>query len=193
MRLLAVLLAALMLAAVQPAWAYLETQPGGEEWPEIPGRIGMKAFQRTWMPLCDYGPYTEDNAMTVHGDGRISYRLPKPYLPIRYRVIETTPYYVVTLVQTSEPAIRFWAFRSLGKSFALPDKQGISVMGINECPIYGDAERERAIWNFSDAELSEFWRTNKFCHPALTEKIEGGSYWGGDWGQACWFDRGDRW
>ena len=192
MRLLAVLLAALTLAAAQPAWAYLETQPGDEEWPEIPGRTGMQAFLGTWMPLCNVGAYTENGAMTVHGDGRISYQLRKPYLPIRYRVIEITPHYVVTLVQTAEPAIRLWAFRPLGKSFLGVGPGGMREIGVNECPIYGDAERKRAIWNFSDAELTEFWRTNKFCHPSLTPKIEGGSYWGGRWGQACWFERPER-
>lgn len=190
MRLLAVLSAALMLAAAQPVWAYVETQPGDEEWPEIPGQDGMKAFLDTWTPLCNNGAFTENGAMTVHDDGRITYQLRKPYLPIRYRVIETTPHYVVTLVQTPEPAIRIWAFRPLGKSFTPLHGPGMSVIGVNECPVYGDAERKRAIWNFNDAELAEFWRTNKFCHPSLTPKTEGGSYWGGDWYQPCWYSRG---
>ncbi|EME68456.1 hypothetical protein H261_18395 [Paramagnetospirillum caucaseum] len=186
------LLAALVLAAVQPAWAYPETQPGEKGWPEIPGRIGMKGFEGTWKPRCDDGAYIENGAMTVHGDGRISYQLRKPYLPIRYRVIETTPHYVVTLVQTAEPAIRFWVFRPLDHWHTRTAISEMTDIGINECPIYGDAERKRAIWNFGDAELAEFWRTNKFCHPSLTPKIEGGSYWGGDWGQACWFDQRER-
>lgn len=189
MQLLAVLLAVLMLAAAQPAWAYTETMPGDEDWPEIPGRMGMKAFEGTWTPQCDHGAYTENGAMTVHDGGRISYQLRKPYLPVRYRVIEATPHYVVALVQTPEPSIRFWAFRPLGKSFPRPGTTGMRVIGIDECPVYGDAERKRAIWNFSDAELAEFWRANKFCHPSLTEKARISPYWGGDWAHPCYFDR----
>lgn len=192
MRLLAVISAVLVLAAAQPVWAYQETQPGEEGWPGIPGQIGMKAFLGTWKPRCNDGAYTENGAMTVHGDGRISYRLRKPYLPIRYRVIETTPHYVVTLVQTAEPAIRFWVFRPLDHSYTRTAITEMTDIGVNECPIYGDAERKRAIWNFGDAELAEFWRTNKFCHPSLTEKARIDPYWGGDWGQACWFDRRER-
>ncbi|MGE5504438.1 MAG: hypothetical protein ACM31L_08445 [Actinomycetota bacterium] len=191
MRLRAVLWAALMLAAPQPVLAYTETQPGDERWPEIPGRIGMKAFLGTWAPQCNHGAYTENGAMTVHHDGRISYQLRKPYLPIRYRVIETTPYYVVTLVQTAKQYIQFRVFRPLDKSYNRFGATGMSAIGINECPINGDAERERAIWNFSDADLAEFWRTNKFCHPSLTEKAEIAPYWGGNWAQPCWFQRGE--
>ncbi len=189
MRLLAVLQVVLMLAAALPAWAYTETQPGDEDWPEIPDRMGMKAFEGTWTPRCNDGAYTENGAMTVHDGGHISYQLRKPYLPTRYRVIEETPHYVLTLVQTPERDVYFRAFRPLGKSFPRPGKTGMRVIGINECPVYGDDDRRRAIWNFGDAELAEFWRTNKFCHPSLTEKVEGGSYWGGRWGQACYFDR----
>jgi hypothetical protein len=70
----------------------------------------------------------------------------------------------------------------------------ISIMAvtrgaINECPVYGDAARRDAIWNFTDAELAEFWKTNKFCHPALTKKGSMFPYWGGDWGQACYYAR----
>lgn len=194
MRLLAVLMAVLLCAATQPAWAWTETQPGDERWPEIPGRTGMKAFLDTWTPQCDDGAYIENGDMTVHEGGRISYRTRKPYLPGRYRVIEETPHYVVTLVQ--EPPskagtfdLRFWAFRPLGKSFRPRGSTQMNVIGINECPVYGNAARKQAIWNFSDGELEEFWKTNKFCHPALTQKVEGGSYWGGDWGQACDYAR----
>ncbi|MEW5728191.1 MAG: hypothetical protein AB1918_10240, partial [Pseudomonadota bacterium] len=60
MRFLAVLLAVFLLAASQPAWAYRETLPGDEEWPEIPGRMGMKAFLDTWTPQCDNGAFQEN-------------------------------------------------------------------------------------------------------------------------------------
>lgn len=191
MRLLAVLLTAWMLAAAQPAWAYTETQPGDEDWPEIPGRMGLKAFLGTWEPQCNHGAFTENGAMTVHDGGRISYELREPYLPVRYRVIETTPHYVLTLVQSPAKDLYFRAFRPLNKSYNRFGATGMSAIGINECPVYGDAERKRAIWSSSDAELAEVWRTNRFCHPSLTEKIEGGSYWGGDWAQPCWYQRGD--
>lgn len=188
MRFLAVLVAVLMLAAGQPAWAYLETQPGDEEWPEIPGRIGMKAFVGNWTAQCDNGAYVNAGDMTVHDDGRITYARNKVWKE-RYRVIEVTPHYVVTLVRSSDREIYFWAFRPLGKSFRPRGSMDMNVIGINECPVYGDDARKQAIWNFSDAELAEFWKTNKFCHPALTKKVEGGSYWGGRWGQSCYYAR----
>lgn len=189
MRWIALLSAALVLAVGHPAWAYTETMPGDERWPEIPGRMGMKAFEGTWTPQCNHGAFTENGAMTVQGGGRISYQLRKPYLPTRYRVIEETPHYVVTLVQTPERDIYFRAFRPLDESFARLGATGMSVIGINECPVYGDAKRKRAIWNFSEAELDKFWKTNKFCHPSLTEKFSIDPYWGGRWAQPCYFHR----
>lgn len=194
MRLLAVLMAALFCAASHPAWAWSETQPGDAEWPEIPGRIGMKAFLDTWTPQCNHGAFIENGDMTVHEGGRISYRTRKPYLTARYRVIEETPHYVVTLVQ--EPPskdgtfdLRFWAFRPLGESFRPRGSTDMNPIAINECRVYGDVARKQAIWNFSDAELAEFWKTNKFCHPSLTEKARIDPFWGGDWGQACYYAR----
>lgn len=193
MRFLAVFLTALTLAAAQPAWAFRETLPGDADWPEIPGRMGMKAFLDTWTPQCDDGAFIENGDMTVHEGGRISYVRNK-VLPERYRVIEETPHYVVTLVQAptlkgDDFDVYFWAFRPLGKSFHPRGWTKMNVIGVNECPVYGDDARKQAIWNSSDAELVEFWKTNKFCHPALTQKIEGGSYWGGDWGQGCYYAR----
>lgn len=195
MRLLAMLMAVLVFTAGHPAWAYRETLPGDADWPEIAGRIGMKAFLDTWTPQCNDGAFIENGDMTVHEGGRISYKSKKPYLPARYRVIEETPHYVVTLVQ--EPPskdgafdLRFWAFRPLGESFRPRGSTDMNVIGINECPVYGDDARKRAIWNFSDAELAEFWKTNKFCHPSLTKKEEFiNPYWGGRWGQACYYAR----
>ncbi len=57
--------AVFLVAVGQPAWAYLETQPGDEEWPEIPGRMGMKAFLGTWSPECDDGAVQKAGKMTV--------------------------------------------------------------------------------------------------------------------------------
>lgn len=193
MRLLAVLMVALLCAANHPAWAYRETQPGDEDWPEISGRVGMKAFLGKWMPQCNVGVIQNAGDMIVHEDGRISYERNK-VLPTRYRVIEETPHYVVTLVQA--PTLKgdyfdvyFWAFRPLGASFHPRGWTKMSAFGINECPVYGNNARKQAIWNFSDAELAEFWATNKFCHPALTQKVENGSYWGGRWYQPCYYGR----
>lgn len=191
MRWITMLSAAFLLTAVQPALAYQETQPGEGGWPEIPGRTGLRAFLGTWFPQCNVGVFSQAKAMTVHDDGRITYVRNKA-LPVRYRVIETTPYYVLTLVQALDGDLYFWAFRPLDHLYADSAISEMISIGVNECQVYGDAERKHAIWNFGDDELLEFWRTNKFCHPSLTQKIEGGSYWGGDWGQACWFDRRNR-
>lgn len=193
MRWFVVLMAAFVLVAGQPAWAYKETLPGTEEWPEIPGRMGMKAFQDTWMPQCNVGVVQDAGDMTVHEDGRISYERNK-VLPVRYRVIEETPHYVVTLVQAptlkgDDFDVYFWAFRPLGKSFHPRGWTKMSAIGINECEIYGDDARRHAIWNFSDEELAEFWKTNKFCHPSLTEKYRDDPFWGGRWDQQCYYKR----
>lgn len=192
MRLLEVLMAALFCAASHPAWAWSETQPGDAEWPEIPGRIGMKAFDGTWMPQCDHGAFQEAGNMVIHADGRLAYQRDVS-LPTRFRVIEETPHYVVTLTQTPSPdgrfGLQFWAFRPLGKSFRPRGATKMDPIAINECRVYGDDARKQAIWNFSDTELAEFWKTNKFCHPSLTEKARIDPFWGGDWGQACYYSR----
>ena len=194
MRFFPTLLAALMLTVAQPAWAYLETLPGDAEWPEIPGRMGMTAFLGKWLPQCNDWVSVNAGDMTIHEDGRISYERDKG-LPTGYRVIEETPHYVVALVRAPafEPDkfnIYFWAFRSLGKSFRPRGHTDMSTMGVNECPIYGNVVRDKAVWNFTDAELAEFWKTSKDCHPSLTKKTEGGSYWGQGWSQSCYYARG---
>lgn len=194
MRMLAVLLAAFALTAVQPAWAYLETLPGKAEWPEIPGREGITAFLGTWMPQCNNGALQNAGDMTIHADGRISYERDEIW-PTGYRVIEETPHYVVALVRapTFEPKtinVAFWALRPLGKSFRPRGHTDMSTIGVNYCLIRTDVPRAEAIWNFNDAELAEFWRTNKDCHPSLTKKTEGGSYWGQGWSQSCYYARG---
>ncbi len=149
----------------------------------------MKAFLNTWSPQCDHGAYQENGDMTVHEGGRITYKAREPYLPTGYRVIEETPYYVVTLVRTPEGDIYFWAFRPLGKSFRPRGWTEMTTIGINECLVYGDEARKQEIWNFSDAELTTFWKTNKFCHPTLTEKSWSSPYWGGRWYQPCYYAR----
>lgn len=193
MRLFTVLLAAVVLAAVQPAWAYLETQPGDAEWPEIPGRAGMTAFLGKWLPQCNNGALQDAGAMTFHADGRISYERSKTF-QTGYRVIEETPYYVLLLVRlpnfkSGKMNVSFWALRPLGKSFRPRGHTDMSTMGVNYCIIYGDVARDKAVWNFTDAELAEFWKTNKDCHPSLTRKTVADDYWGEGWGQRCYYAR----
>jgi hypothetical protein len=196
MRFLVVLLAAWALVSIRPAWAYLETQPGTEEWPEIPDRAGMKAFQDLWLPQCNKGALQNAGDMTIHADGRISYERDEIW-PTGYRVIEETPHYVVALVRAPTFELKtinvaFWALRPLGKSFRPRGHTDMSTMGVNYCLIRAEVARATEIWNFTDAELVEFWRTSKDCHPSKTKKIEGGSYWGEGWGQMCYYARGRR-
>ena len=148
----------------------------------------MKAFLGTWSPECDNGAVQKAGKMTVLEGGQFSYDK-ETVMPLRYRVIEETPHYVVTLVQYSGGYLDFWAFRPLGKSYRPRGWTEMTTIGIDECPIYGDEARKQAIWDFSDTELVEFWKTNKFCHPSLTEKARISPYWGGDWGQACYYAR----
>lgn len=194
MRLLAVFLATFALVAVQPAWAYLETLPGDAEWPEIPGRAGMKAFQDIWMPQCNNGALQNVGDMTIHEGGRISYERSKTF-QTGYRVIEETPYYVVLLVRLpkfkpGKMNVSFWALRPLGKSFRPRGHTDMSTMGVNYCIIDGDVVHDQAVWNFTDAELAEFWKTNKDCHPSLTRKTVADDYWGEGWSQWCYYARG---
>lgn len=196
MRLLAVFLAVLALTAVQPAWAYLETVPGDVEWPEIPDRAGMKAFQDVWMPQCNDGALQNVGDMTIHGDGKISYERNETW-PTRYRVIEETPHYVLALVRapTFRPEkinVAFWALRPLGKSFRPRGDTSMSTIGVNDCLIDADVARANEIWNLPDAELAEFWKSNKHCHPNLTKKTVPDDYWGEGWSQSCYYARGRR-
>lgn len=196
MRFLVVLLAAWALLGLPPAWAYLETQPGTEEWPEIPNRAGMKAFQDLWLPQCNDGALQNAGDMTIHEDGRITYERGEIW-PTGYRVIEETPHYVLALVRAStfspqKIKVAFWALRPLGKSFRPHGHTDMSTMGVNRCIIDVDVTRATEIWNLPESELAEFWRTNKDCHPSKTKKIEGGSYWGEGWGQRCYYARGKR-
>lgn len=194
MRLLAIFLAALTLTAAQPAWAYLETLPGDAEWPEIPDRAGNKAFLGKWLPQCNNGALLDAGDMTLHEGGRISYERSKR-LQMGYRVIEETPYYVVLLVRLpnfklGKMNVSFWALRPLGKSFRPRGHTDMSTMGVNFCIIDGDVVHDEAVWNFTDAELAEFWKTNEDCHPSLTRKTVADDYWGEGWSQWCYYARG---
>lgn len=196
MRLSVMLLTVGMLIGTSPAWAYLETQPGTEEWPEILDRAGMKAFQDIWMPQCNNGALQDVGNMTIHADGRITYQRDEIW-PTRYRVIEETPHYVLALVRASsfksqEIKVAFWALRPLGKSFRPRGDTDMSTMGVNYCIIDVDVARATEIWNLPDAELAEFWTSNKHCHPSKTKKVEGGSYWGEGWSQNCYYARSWR-
>ncbi|MEA4837935.1 MAG: hypothetical protein VB101_06590 [Rhodospirillaceae bacterium] len=153
----------------------METLPGDEQWPEIPDRAGMTAFFGKWMPNC-YGQVIEgDGNMTIHDDGRITFARNKKEV-LHYRIIETTPHYVVTLVHSKSYGVHFWLFRPVGKlsqSDGLPE---MKRMGTNECYLFGDHGR-RAL-KANDAELAEIWKGDFLCHPSRTEKSESHPFFG---------------
>lgn len=195
MRFLAVMLAAFMLASVQPAWAWLDGRPGDQYWPPIPGNAGMDFFLGTWKPDCNNGTWISfvDEAhgpMTLHPDGRISYRMRNPTMPTRYRLIEETPNYVV-LMTHEDPwkqygeILRFWILRRLE---AWTDKIGLNVCRPNEKDLKGFD------WAGSDDDaLRRTWRESASCNPDRMFKSLPGSYLGDGWDQECKFFRPGHW
>lgn len=197
MRLLVVVLTAFILASFHPAWArgWSDTPPGDQDWPPIPGNAGMGFFLGTWKPDCDNGIWissVSDNAhgpMTLHPDGTISYRRRDPTMPTHYRLIETTPYYVVLM--TREPSkkygqiLRFWILRPL--------EAGSEQIGVNECwP--EDKDLAGFDWTGSDDEtLRRVWRDSATCHPDRKPKSPSGYFLGGGWNQECAFFRPGHW
>lgn len=178
---------ALMLTAASPAHAWwLETLPGDEQWPEIPDRAGMTAFFGKWVPSCYNRPINDAQHMTIHDGGRITFDQDKEQT-LHYRIIETTPHYVVALVHSKSYGVHFWLFRPVGKlsqSDGLPE---MKRMGTNECTLFGDHGR-RAL-KANDAELAEIWKGDFLCHPSRTEKGKSQSFLGGAWSQDCEFRR----
>lgn len=193
MRLLAMMLAAFMLAGTQPTEArgWSDTPPGGQDWPPLPGNAGMGFFQGTWKPDCNNGTWISfvDEAhgpMTLHPDGRISYRMRNPYMPTRYRLIEETPNYVVLMVRmapnkTRKQILRFWILRPL--------EAGSEEIGVNTCwP--EDKDLKGFDWANSDDEtLRRVWRDSATCHPDHTRKSVPDSFLGNGWSQECAFFR----
>ncbi|MEW5995707.1 MAG: hypothetical protein AB1744_15110 [Candidatus Zixiibacteriota bacterium] len=187
MRLLALIGAMLLVAApFCPAEAWLDSKPGGEYWPPIPGNAGIAAFYGTWWPQCWDGAWKAQGEMIVEPDGVLRYTAKEPYFPTRYRVIETTPYGVTLVARTPADTdhgelFYFWVLRFLNVKN--------NLIGVNEC-FPDDMDIKGFRWDFTDAELKQFWSTFKACNPALTRKDpsvkdEGYQYWGDGWSQSC--------
>ncbi|MEA4837937.1 MAG: hypothetical protein VB101_06600 [Rhodospirillaceae bacterium] len=181
---------ALLLTAASPAFAWsTNTMPGDKDWPEIPDRAGMTAFLGDWIPGCNNGAYQQAGNMTIHDDGRITFAEDKKW-GLSYRVIETTPYYVVTLARYPKSLPFFWVLRPLGALFQLRGTPEMVDIGIHQCRVFAiDEARIEKMWTASDAELLEFWKTNSACNPRLTKKSPSDPFWGEWWGQTCNFGR----
>ena len=193
MRLLAMVLAALLLLSNQPARAWLDTPPGDENWPPIPDNAGLNFFLGTWEPQCNNGIWNgvdkdAHGLTTLHTEGRINYRRRDATLPGRYRLIEETPYYVVLMV-------RYAPWKSYGEHFEFWLLQRLEAwtgsIGVNSCwP--EKADLKGFDWNKSDDEaLRRFWRGSKTCNPEINYKSVPTSFLGDHWDQECHFRRPD--
>lgn len=190
MRLLAMMLAAFMLAGAQSARAWIDGWPGDENWPPIPGNAGMEFFLGTWKPSCNNGTWNSvveeaHGPMTLHPDGRISYRMRDPYMPTQYRLIEETPNYVVVLTRAPSKKYGeifwFWVLRRL--------EAWTREIGVNECRPE-DEDLKGFHWAGSDDEaLRRVWRNSASCHPDRTPKSVPTSFLGDGWSQECDFFR----
>lgn len=183
MRLLAMLAAAFVLAAGGPAAAWVETEPGGERWPAIPAPGGMANFLGTWLLECDHAAWDEHGIMTLHGDGRITYRKKDPYLATSFRVIETTPYYVVVMTRRMSKdygeILRFVILQSVSPGAPR------NTMGWNECSP-DDKDLAGFSWTDDDAALARVWAGSKSCNPAFKIPYEGSPFFGNrGWSQEC--------
>lgn len=192
MRLLAMVLAALLLLSNQPAWAWMNNPPGDKYWPPIPDNAGLNFFLGTWEPQCNNGTWVSDvdeahGPMTLHSDGKISYRMRKPYMPTRYRLIEETPYYVVLMVRKVSKErgeiLRFWLLQRL--------EAWTGSIGVNSC--WPEKEDLKGFdWSKSDDEaLRRVWRGSKTCNPEINYKSVPTSFLGDHWDQECHFRRPD--
>lgn len=195
MRLLAFLGVGLLAATLcRPAWAWLDSFPGGEYWPPIPGNAGLNAFLGQWTPQCNNGAWLDQDSMVIEPSGTLRYTARKPYFPTQYRVIEETPYGVTMAVRNPPnrrrgEIIRFWVLRRL-------DHRREDLIGINDC-LPHDFHMKGFRWTFTDDELKEFWKGFATCNPALTRKDprvtddDGYKYWGDGWSQSCEFFRSE--
>ena len=180
---------ALLLTAASPALAWLdETMPGDKDWPEIPDRAGMTAFLGDWIPICNNGAYQQAGNMTIHDDGRITFAEDKKW-GLSYRMVETTPHYVVILARYPRYAPFFWVLRPLGALFQLRGTPEMVDIGIHQCRVFVDEARMEKMWAASDAELAELWKTDSICNPRLTKKSRYNPFWGEGWEQDCDFAR----
>lgn len=190
MRLLAVMTAALLLTAGEPAWAWLGSMPGEGYWPAIPEPGGMAGFLGTWLPQGCIDSWTEHGNMTLHDGGRISYEKKKknPRLATSYRVVESTPNYVVLMTRHLSAKhgeiLRFVILQSVS-----PESPR-NTLGWNEC--WPDAEDLKGFsWSDDNAALARVWAGAKSCNPAYaTDKNDRSPFFGGMiWEQMCKFNR----
>jgi hypothetical protein len=184
MRILLILVAAMLIAAGDPAWAWRDTLPGAEGWPAIPEPGGIAWFQGSWSPLCNNGTWHEHRTMTLHADGRITYIKKKPYLATQYRVIETTPYYVVTLTRRISKH-----YGEILRFVILQVETYEPYLAWNECR---PDERDMAgfSWADDDAALTRVWRESRSCNPTFKKPYDGSPFFGLQfWSQSCNFIR----
>lgn len=176
-----------------PALAWQDSAPGGERWPQIPGNRGIESFYGRWQPDCDNGAWLDQGDLIIEPGGVLRYTGKKPYFPTQYRIIETTPYGVTLVVHTPadskyDDLYDIWVLRYLRGSWRAKEPY---KGAINQCHIYSyEVERGNFRWDFSDAELRNFWDNFKNCNPALTRKYPeikdtGVQYWGDGWSQSC--------
>ncbi|MBC7952115.1 MAG: hypothetical protein H7Z12_09910 [Rhodospirillaceae bacterium] len=187
---LAVLTVALLVAADEPAWAWQKSMPGGEHWPAIPEPGGMANFLGTWLPQCRHDAWTDHGNMTLHEGGRISYEKKKPYLATRYRVIETTPHYVVLMTREAPwkqygEILRFVVLQSVSPEPDWPR----ATLGWNECRPQ-PKDLAGFSWADDDAALARVWAGAKSCNPEFKIPYEGSPFFGNrGWSQECKFNR----
>jgi len=153
----------------------------------------MANFVGTWLPQGCHDAWSEHGNMTVQADGRIRYDKTKPYLPTRYRVIETTPYYVV-LMTKEDPGkktgeiLRFAILQSVSPDPDWPR----ATLGWNECR--PDAEDLAGFsWTNDDTALARVWAGAKSCNPAFGtgDPTISPFFRGKPWNQECKFNRID--
>lgn len=123
--------------------------------------------------------------MTLHADGRITYIKKKPYLATQYRVIETTPYYVVLLTREK----KFNKYPEVLRFVILQVETYKPYLAWNECR---PDERDLAgfSWTDDDAALTRVWRESRSCNPTFKEPYENNPFFGKlFWNQSCNFIR----
>lgn len=175
MRWIALLSVTLMAATLSPVRADIGALPGDKGWPPIPAPGGMDVFIDTWHPTCNNGAWIEQGDMTLYGDGRISYPdMKMPHLATRYRVVETTPYYVV--VMSHRVSRKYGEILRFAILHAHPDIPKTGMLW-NECrPEPEDLAGFK--WTDDDAALARVWEGAKSCNPKFARPYESKPFWG---------------
>ncbi len=193
MRVFALITAALVAALSSPALAWNDSEPGGERWPPIPGNTGIQSFYGRWQPDCNKAAWLDQGDIIIEPNGVLRYTAKEPYFPTQYRIIETTPYGVTLIVRSPADGkygdlYWIWVLRYLRASYRTkePYRGAINVCS----PHPSDLDRAGFRWDFSDAELKDFWDKFATCNPALTRKSPGSvalgfQHWGEGWNQGC--------